>query len=186
MDTTAPVYNIWGRSLYRAANWIRGAETKGRDTYDRKNQRAEPVKAVFSIRSPGISGRSFVADQGPITADGRPLHPLQAKGTACGKTRKGTVPKKCRSGFGSHLCALVAKIGAIDRSSRETIQSFCPSVPGVKLILGAIEKVIDRAFKTILSHDEAIRDKARSMKPESVRATTFPHSHRGVSLKKSP
>jgi transposase len=66
----------------------------------------------------------------------------------------------------------VAEIGGIDGNSRETIQSFCSSVLGFKISLGAIQKVIDRASKAILPHYEAIKDKARSVKVNHVDETT--------------
>jgi len=100
----------------------------------------------------------------------------QGKCTVCGKTGKGSIPEEYRTGFGPRLSALVAEIGGIDGNSRETIQSFCSSVLGVKISLGAIQKVIDRASKAILPHYEAIRDKARSVEVNHVDETTWKNS----------
>jgi len=100
----------------------------------------------------------------------------QGKCTACGKTAKGYVPEEYQTGFGPRLCALVAEIGGIDGNSRETIQTFCSSVLGFKISLGAIQKVIDRASTAILPHYEAIRDKARSVKVNHIDETTWKNS----------
>ena len=96
--------------------------------------------------------------------------------TACGKTGKGYVPTAWQTGFGPRLCALVAEIGGIDGNSRQSIQSFCSSVLGCTISLGAIQKIIDRASRAILPHYEAIRDKARSVAVNHVDETTWKNS----------
>ncbi len=53
------------------------------------------------------------------------------------------------------------------------IQSFCLSVLGVKLSVGAIQKIIDRVSKAIKPHYEAIRGKARSVRVNHVDKTTL-------------
>ena len=92
------------------------------------------------------------------------IHFILYRGTCtnCGKTGKGYVPKAFQTGFGPRLCALVAEIGGIEGNSRQAIQSFCASVLGFTISLGAIQKSIDRASTAILPHYEAIGDKARS------------------------
>ncbi len=97
----------------------------------------------------------------------------RGKCTNCGKTGKGSVPKAFQTGFGPRLCALVAEIGGIGGNSRQTIQSFCTSVLGFTISLGAIQKIIDRASKAILPHYEAIRDKARSGAVNHIDETTW-------------
>jgi transposase len=66
----------------------------------------------------------------------------------------------------------VANIGGIDGNSRETIQTFCSSVLGIKISLGVIQKVIDRVSVAIKPHYEAIRDKARSETVNHLDETT--------------
>ena len=92
------------------------------------------------------------------------IHFILYRGTCtnCGKTGKGYIPKAFQTGFGPRLCALVAEIGGIEGNSRQAIQSFCASVLGFNISLGAIQKSIDRASTAILPHYEAIGDKARS------------------------
>lgn len=106
------------------------------------------------------------------------IHFILYKGkcTACGKIGKGYVPAEFSTGFGPRFSALVAEIGGIDGNSRETIQSFCSSVLGVKISLGAIQKIIDRASSAIMPHYEAIRDKARSVRVNHLDETTWKSS----------
>ena len=92
---------------------------------------------------------------------------------SCGKTSKGYTPKAFETGFGPRPCALVAEIGGIDGNSRQAIQTFCSSVLGITISLGAIQKIIDRASKAILPHYEAIRDKARSVNVNHVDETAW-------------
>jgi len=96
--------------------------------------------------------------------------------TACGKIGKGHVPAEFNTGFGPRLSALVAEIGGIDGNSRETIQSFCCSVLGVKISLGTVQKIIDRASAAIKPHYESIKDKARSVKVNHLDETTWKSS----------
>ncbi len=93
--------------------------------------------------------------------------------TACGKVAKGYVPDEYSMGFGARFSALVAEIGGIDGNSRETIQTFCSSVLNIHISRGAIQKIIDRAFRAIKPHYEAIRDKARSRAVNHLDETTW-------------
>lgn len=97
----------------------------------------------------------------------------QGKCAACGKVGKGRLPAEFATGFGPRLSALVAEIGGIDGNSRETIQTFCSSVLGIEVSLGAIQKIIDRAAAAIKPHYEAIRDKARRVKVNHLDETTW-------------
>lgn len=92
---------------------------------------------------------------------------------ACGKTGKGYVPGEFRAGFGPRFTALVGEISGIDGNSRETVQSFCSSVLGVPVSLGAIQKIIDRASAAVKPHYEAIRDVARSRDVNYLDETTW-------------
>lgn len=80
---------------------------------------------------------------------------------ACGKIGKGYVPHEYRYGFGPRFTALAAEVAGIAGNSRDTIRAFCSSVLGVRISLGTIQKLIDRAAAATLPHYEAIRDKAR-------------------------
>ncbi len=100
----------------------------------------------------------------------------RGKCNACGKTGKGYFSETFQTGFGPRLCALVAEIGGIDGNSRQTIQSFCSSVLGFNISLGAIQEIIDRASGAILPHYEAIRDKARSVAVNHIDETAWKNS----------
>jgi transposase len=92
------------------------------------------------------------------------IHFILYKGrcTRCGKVNKGYVPSEFQTGYGARLSALIVELAGIAANSREMVQTFCSSVLGVPISLGAIQKVIDRASKAIQAHYEAIRDKARA------------------------
>ncbi|HSV85156.1 MAG TPA: IS66 family transposase [Levilinea sp.] len=94
----------------------------------------------------------------------------------CGKTGKGYTPKTFQTGFGPRLCALVAEIGGIEGNSRQAVQSFCSSVLGFSISLGAIQNIIDRVSKATLPHYEAIRDKARTVAVNHVDETPWKNS----------
>ncbi|MCK9295219.1 MAG: transposase [Desulfobulbaceae bacterium] len=106
------------------------------------------------------------------------MHFILYKGqcTACGKIGKGYVPAEFSTGFGPRFSALVAEIGGIDGNSRETIQSFCSSVLGVPISLGAVQKIIDRASAAIKPHYESIKDKARCAKVNHLDETAWKSS----------
>lgn len=93
--------------------------------------------------------------------------------TDCGKTGKGYVPREFQAGFGPRFTALVGEISGIDGNSRETVQTFCSSVLGVPVSLGAIQKIIDRASAAVKPHYEAIRDVARSQDVNYLDETTW-------------
>jgi transposase len=99
--------------------------------------------------------------------------------TACGKTGKGYVPGEFKTGFGPRFTALVGEISGIDGNSRETVKTFCSSVLGVPVSLGAIQKIIDRASAAVKPHYETIRDIARSQNVNYLDETTW---KKGVKL----
>lgn len=93
--------------------------------------------------------------------------------SGCEKTGKGYVPREFRAGFGPRFTALVGEISGIDGNSRETVQTFCSSVFGVPVSLGAIQKIIDRASAAVKPHYETIRDVARSRNVNYLDETTW-------------
>ncbi len=92
------------------------------------------------------------------------IHFILYKGRCrrCGRVNKGYIPSQYRTGFGPRFSALVVELAGIAGNSRTMVRTFCSSVLGVPISLGAIQKIIDRASKAIKPHYEAIRDKARS------------------------
>lgn len=85
----------------------------------------------------------------------------QAKCACCGKVGKGTVPAPFRTGYGPRLSAVIAELAGSHGDSRSTIQSFCASVLGFSISLGAIQKVLDRTSEAIAHHYEEIGAEAR-------------------------
>ena len=69
--------------------------------------------------------------------------------SCCGKTNKGLIPKEHRTGYGPRLCALIAEMAGTQADSRSIIQTFCDSVLGFTISLGAIQKVLDRVSQAI-------------------------------------
>jgi transposase len=69
--------------------------------------------------------------------------------SCCGKTNKGLIPKEHRTGYGPRLCALIAEMAGTQADSRSIIQTFCDSVLGFSISLGAIQKVLDRVSQAI-------------------------------------
>jgi transposase len=67
----------------------------------------------------------------------------------------------------------VAEIGGIEGNSRQAIQSFCASVLGISISLGAIQNIIDRASQAIHPHYEAIGEKAHAAKVNHIDETPW-------------
>lgn len=79
------------------------------------------------------------------------MHFVLYKGvcSCCGKTNKGLIPKEHRTGFGPRLSALIAEMAGTQADSRSIIQTFCDSVLGFSISLGAIQKILDRVSQAI-------------------------------------
>ena len=69
--------------------------------------------------------------------------------SSCGKMNKGLIPREHRTGFGPRLSALIAEMAGTQADSRSIIQTFCDSVLGFSISLGAIQKVLDRVSQAI-------------------------------------
>ena len=78
----------------------------------------------------------------------------------CLKTWKAPVPAEHATGYGPRLSAMIGEISGIQGNSRETVQSFCGSVLGIPISIGAIQNVVDRVSKAIVPHYRHIRDTA--------------------------
>lgn len=79
------------------------------------------------------------------------LHFILNKGKCkrCGNIVKAEIPKKNRTGYGPRLSALIAETSGIQGNSRETVRTFCQSVLGFSISLGAIQNVIDRVSEAL-------------------------------------
>ena len=74
----------------------------------------------------------------------------------CGKMNKAHIPPEQHAGFGPRFSAVVAEMVGAQADSRRMVQTFCASVFGVSLSLGAIQKIVDRVSAATAPHYEAI------------------------------
>ena len=81
--------------------------------------------------------------------------------TACGTEYKAQVPPEYATGYGPRFSALMGELAGTYGNGRRMVQTFCASVFGVPLSLGAIQKVIDRVAQAIEPHYMAIAAQAR-------------------------
>ena len=93
--------------------------------------------------------------------------------THCGKTVKSQVPKDQQTGYGPRLSALIAEISGIQGNSRETVRTFCQSVLGFSISIGAIQKVIDRASEALKPVYGRIGNIARSSRINYIDETSW-------------
>ena len=91
----------------------------------------------------------------------------------CGRLLKAPLPEEHRYGYGPRLTALIGELSGSQRASRSAVQEFCPSVLGVPISRGAIQRAVDRVSEAITPHDEAIAGKARSTKVNDIDETAW-------------
>ena len=88
-------------------------------------------------------------------------HQLFYEGTcaACGRrvrSHLGQLPPAAQVGFGPRLTALVGMLSGSVGVSRRDVQRLLASVLGIKVSLGAIQKMVDRTSQAIEPHYQAI------------------------------
>src|SRR5262244_708843 len=81
--------------------------------------------------------------------------------TTCGTEHKAHVPPEHATGYGPRFSALMGELAGTYGNGRRMVQTFCASVFGVPLSLGAIQKVLDRVAQAIEPHYTAIATQAR-------------------------
>jgi transposase len=91
----------------------------------------------------------------------------------CGKTNKGLIPGEHRTGFGPRLTALIAEMAGTQADSRSIIQTFCDSVLGFSLSLGAIQKILDRVSHAISPPYKTIATQVRQAAVNHVDETSW-------------
>lgn len=99
------------------------------------------------------------------------LHEDQCMG--CLQTWKAPVPAEHRTGYGPRLSAMIGEISGIQGNSRETVQSFCASILGFHISIGAIQNVVDRNSEAIARHHERIGQCARDTEVNHIDETTW-------------
>lgn len=80
---------------------------------------------------------------------------------ACGHWMQAQVPPEHASGYGPRFSALMGELAGTYGNGRRMVQSFCASVLGVPISLGAIQKVLDRVTQAIDPYYTLIARQAR-------------------------
>ena len=93
--------------------------------------------------------------------------------SCCGKRNKGLIPGEHRTGFGPRLSALIAEMAGTQADSRSIIQTFCDSVLGFHISLGAIQKVLDRVSQALEPPYKMIAEQVREAKVNHVDETSW-------------
>jgi transposase len=88
---------------------------------------------------------------------------------ACGRWRQAPLPAEQVSGYGPRLSALMGELAGTYGNGRRMVQSFCASVLGVPISLGAIQKVLDRVTQAIDPYYAAIARQARQAPVNYIR-----------------
>jgi transposase len=81
--------------------------------------------------------------------------------TACGTEHKAHVPPEHATGYGPRFSALMGELAGTYGNGRRMVQTFCASVLGVPISLGAIQKVLDRVTQAIDPYYAVIARQAR-------------------------
>src|SRR5262244_1566955 len=79
----------------------------------------------------------------------------------CGRWSKAQVPAEHTTGYGPRFSALMSELAGAYGNGRRMVQTFCASVLGVPISLGAIQKVLDRVTQAIDPYYAAIAQQAR-------------------------
>jgi transposase len=85
----------------------------------------------------------------------------QGQCVACGRWCKASVPAEQTTGYGPRLSALMAELAGTYGNGRRMVQTFCGSVLGMPISLGAIQKVVDRVSQAIDPHYTLVATHAR-------------------------
>jgi transposase len=79
----------------------------------------------------------------------------------CGRWTKAQVPAEQAMGYGPRFSALMGELAGTYGNGRRMVQTFCASVLGVPISLGAIQKVLDRVTQAIEPYYVVIAQQAR-------------------------
>lgn len=85
----------------------------------------------------------------------------QGRCLSCGHWQKAPVPSDQVTGYGPRFSALMAELAGTYGNGRRMVQTFCSSVLGVPISLGAIQKVLDRVTQAIDPYYTVIATQAR-------------------------
>jgi transposase len=90
------------------------------------------------------------------------LHKAQCP--RCGRLLRAELPAEYSYGYGLRFTALIGELSGPQRDSRSAVREFCPSVLGVPISRGAMQRCVDRVSQAIHPHSEAIAEQARVAK----------------------
>jgi transposase len=79
----------------------------------------------------------------------------------CGRWTKAQVPAAHAMGYGPRFSALMGELAGTYGNGRRMVQTFCASVLGVPISLGAIQKVLDRVTQAVEPYYVEIAQQAR-------------------------
>lgn len=85
----------------------------------------------------------------------------QGRCVGCGHWHKAPTPGAHITGYGPRLSSLMAELAGTYGNGRRMVQTFCASVLGVPISLGAIQNVLDRVSQAIDPHYTSIATQAR-------------------------
>ena len=89
----------------------------------------------------------------------------------CGRVTNAHVPPEACAGYGPRLTARIGELSGSQRSRRRAVQECCPSVLGVAISQGAIQRAVDRVSEALAPHDEAIAEQARRARVKDIDET---------------
>ena len=89
----------------------------------------------------------------------------------CGRVTKAHVPPEAGAGYGPRWTALIGELSGRQRRRRSAVQELCPSVLGVAISQGAIQRAGDRVSDALIPDDEAIAEQARPARVNSMDET---------------
>lgn len=97
----------------------------------------------------------------------------QGRCGACGRWQKAQVPGEHLTGYGPRFSALMAELAGTYGNGRRMVQTFCASVLGVPISLGAIQKVVDRVTQAIDPYYTVIATQARQARVNYIDETPW-------------
>jgi transposase len=101
----------------------------------------------------------------------------QGRCVGCGRWHKAQVPGEQVTGYGPRLSALMAELAGTYGNGRRMVQTFCSSVLGVPISLGAIQKVLDRVSQAIHPHYTSMATQARQAPVNYIDETPWYGEH---------
>jgi transposase len=97
----------------------------------------------------------------------------KAKCNCFGKTIRADVPKEYQSGYGPRFSAMAAELSGSHGASRQSVQDFCQSVPGIPISVHGIQRIIDRSSEALEPVYDEIGKQARQSEVNHIDETSW-------------